>query len=147
MRWRLIDRIDEFERWTSICGRKTVSLEEYSLLEPLGRKGHFPESLVLESCVHLVRWLAAASSDFEQSCALLEVEPFVFEHETSPGNTLTVSATVLDRRNDRLEVECSVAIGSLRYAHGRIALSLLPLKEMDLVDNARTLWRELYGKA
>ena len=147
MRWRLIDSIEDVDAWTSIRGRKTVSLEEYSLLEPLGRKGHFPESLVLECGVHLVRWLAAASSDFEQSCTLLEVGPFVFEHETSPGNTLTVSATVLEKQNDRLEVECRVAIGSQPYAHGRLALSLLPLKEMDLADNARTLWRELYAKA
>ena len=147
MRWRLIDRIEEFEAWDSIRGRKTVSLEEYSLLEPLGRKGHLPESLILECSVHLVRWLTAASSAFEQSCTLLEVNSFVFEYETNPGNALTVSASVQDKQKDRLVAECSVEVGSRRCAHGRIALSLLPLKETDLADNVRTLWRELYAKA
>jgi hypothetical protein len=147
MRWRLVDSIEDVEAWTSIHGRKTVSLEEYSLLEPLGRKGCFPESLVLESCVHLVRWLAVVSSDFRQSCVLLEVGRFSVEHETKPGAVLTVSAKVLDKQEDKLTVECEVVIGGQRYGHGTIMLFLVPLGEIAVAEDMRTLWQELYAKA
>ena len=147
MRWRFIDRLEAFEAWTSIRGRKTVSLEEYCLLEPLGRKGCCPESLILESCVQLVRWLAAASSDFQQSCLLLEARRFAFEHETNPGDRLAVAATVLDRRTDTLGVECEARIGGQRCGHGELVLSLVPLLDLAVEEDTRALWRELYAKA
>lgn len=147
MKWRLIDSIDNFEEWTSVCGRKTVSLEEYSLLEVLGRKGSFPESLVLESCVHLVRWLVGVSSDFTLSCTLLEVERFTFEHETNPGAVLTVEAKVLNKQEDMLRVKCEVTIGNKMCGHGEITLAFIPLQETGVAEDVRTLWRELYAKA
>jgi len=147
MKWRLLDSIAEIETWTAIRGRKIVSLEEYSLLEPLGRKGCFPESLVLESCVQPVRWLVLVSSDFQQSCTLLEVGRFAFEHETKPGDKLTVSAKVVDKQQDTLGVECRVVVGGQRYGHGEIRLALVPLRELTSAEDARTLWQELYAKA
>ena len=78
MRWRFMDRINRFEAWATIEGRKAVSLEEYSLLEPFGRKGSLPENLVVESCVHLARWLVIVSSGFEQTCILSAIDQFRF---------------------------------------------------------------------
>ncbi len=147
MRWRFIDRIEAYEPWMRIGGRKAISLEEYHLLDVLGRKGVFPESLVLESCVHLVRWLVGASSDFSLSSTLLEVERFAFEHETHPGAVLTVTATVLDKQDDTLKVSCNVMSGNRRCGHGVITCALIPLADIASVEDSRTLWRELYGKA
>jgi len=41
MKWRLIDKLERYEPWRSVSGRKAVSFEEYSLLKPFGRKGDF----------------------------------------------------------------------------------------------------------
>ena len=147
MKWRFVDRIDQFEPWRSVSGRKSISLEEYSLLGPLGRKGCLPESLVVEVCVQLGRWLVAVSSCFEQSCILLGVDGFGFSHETMPGHVLSISAEVLTRSDCELEIGCVVFAGAERFAEGRLALSLVPLRELCVAEDVKTLWGELYVEA
>lgn len=146
MRWRFVDRITRFETWAAIEGRKTISLEEYSLLEPLGRKGSLPESLVVESCVHLARWLAIVSSAFEQTCILLEIGQFIFEPMNSVGTALTVSLKFTDRHSHDVHCACSVTSEGRMVAHGALIVSLLPLQELVVGEDMRGLWQELYGK-
>ena len=62
MKWRVVDRIAPCEPWTAIEGHKCVSLEEYFLMERLGRRGALPESLLLAGFVELGRWLVCVSS-------------------------------------------------------------------------------------
>lgn len=164
MRWQFVDRITRFERWAAIEGRKAVSLEEYSLLEPLGRKGMLPETLVLESCVHLARWLVVASSDFQDSCLLTGADDFAFEREAGAGSSLVMSLTCDPGRLPQLrtqedggrtrepdpgefEVRCVVTDGRDRLAHGDLRLCRIPLGEIAVPDEEAAMWRELYGKA
>lgn len=146
MRWRFMDRVIGFEPWTAIEGRKTISLEEYSLLEPFGRKGSFPESLVIESCVHLARWLVVVSSAFEQTCILSAIDRFGFDRETVAGSALILSLKVTDRQGRNVHLACSVAGGGHGVGHGNLVVSLLPLNEAVVGEDMRTLWQELYGK-
>lgn len=146
MRWRFMDRITRFELWAAIEGRKTVSLEEYSLLEPLGRKGVFPESLVVETCVHLARWMVTVSSAFEHTCILSAVDGFRFDGEVRAGSVLIASLRVTDRRGDDMHCDCAVAGGSGRLGGGHLVVSLLPLRETGVAEDARGLWRELYAQ-
>jgi len=146
MRWRFMDRIARFETWAAIEGRKTISLEEYSLLEPLGRKGCFPESLVVECCVDLARWLVVVSSAFEQTGILSAIDRFGFDRETSAGSVLTVSLKVTDRQSRDVHFACTVASGVYRVGHGNLVMSLLPLEEAVVGEDRRALWQELHGK-
>jgi len=143
MRWRFVDRVDEFEPWARISGRKSVSLEEYSLLARLGREGVLPESLVVESCVHLARWLAAKSSDFEQTCLLAGIGSFTFEREIGMGDSLLMTLVVQDRSEERLKVHCEVS----NAAQGELLLSLIPLAETCDPENTATMWHEIHGQA
>lgn len=146
MRWRFTDRITYFADWQAIRGLKTVSLEEYCLLERLGRKGSFPESLVVESCVHLCQWLVAASSGFAQSCTVQTIEQFTFPGSTSAGAVLSVAVEVLDRTPDELQVTCAINTGEPSHGQGRLSLSLVPMSEYFVPDAVETLWREIYVK-
>jgi len=146
MRWRFMDRVIRFEPWTAIEGRKTISLEEYSLLEPFGRKGSFPESLVVESCVLMARWLVVVSSEFEQTCILSAIDRFGFDRETAAGSVLTLSLKVSDRQSRDVRFACSVASGVHLVGHGNMVVSLLPLNETVVGEDRRALWQELYGK-
>jgi len=67
---------------------KCVSLEEYFLLERLGRRGSLPESLVLASFVELARWLVVVSSEFESSALLTDVLGFSFRDPLGMGAVL-----------------------------------------------------------
>lgn len=147
MRWRFTDRIEQFEPWARIKGRKSVSLEEYSLLRPFGRDGVFPEALVVESCVHLARWLVVRSSDFRQSGLLARVTGFSFESQTGMGDALTMVLTVQARRDETLELTGEV-LGSARcVGRGDFALELTPLADLCDPEDLKAVWQELYAPA
>lgn len=145
MRWRLVDKITDFEPWRSIGGRKAVSLEEYYLLQPVGREGVLPESLVLECCAELARWLAAASSGFERMAELGGVERFVFERQAVLGDVLHIDERVAELGDSGLSVECRVAAETGTVASGRLALSLVPVGSAFRPGELEELWREIDG--
>ena len=147
MKWRLIDRIDRFEPWQHAAGAKTVSFEEYSLLKRLGRKGAFPESLVLDACVELARWLVAGSSDFAQVAALEQIEDFAFRTEAGRGDVLEISLTTLNRDETHLALKCAVAFAGREVASGKITVNLSPLSESFDREWLVGLWQELRRSA
>lgn len=147
MRWRFVDRVARFEAWAAIEGRKAISFEEYSLLKPFGRKGFFPETLALESCVELVRWLVAASSGFQQATVLSQVEDFRFEREVGMGEALQMSATITQRDEKELRIECSISSAGQPVGRGALSVAMQPLAEGFDRECVETMWRELYGAA
>ncbi len=144
MRWRLVDRVDRFESWRLLAGRKAVSLEEYSLLEPLGRRGVLPESLVLACCVEMARWLAAASSGFELTGVLESVENMNFARQARPGAALEIGLEAT-RSGDALRAECTVRCGGKELAAGRLGLGLVPLAGSFDREWVEGVWKELRG--
>jgi hypothetical protein len=147
LRWRFVDRVDSFEPWRAISGRKGVSLEEYCLPDPLGRRGALPESLVAECCVELARWLVAASSDFELTARLEALEGLEFEREARTGSALEVGVEVLAVDGEVLRAGCTVADAGGRVAAGKLAMRTLPTAEGFDAELVASMWRELNGQA
>lgn len=147
MRWRFADRIDAFEPWKLIRGRKAISLEEYSLLERFGRPGVLPETLVVETCVHFVRWLAAASSGWRASSRVVSFKNFTFESEAEMGDQLQIEVTGKLHIIDRHLYECRVTAGEKQIAHGSVDIELIPLADLHDPESLKLMWRELYAKA
>lgn len=147
MRWRFADRIDAFEPWKLIRGRKGISLEEYSLLERFDRPGVMPETLVLETCIHFARWLAIVSSGWRASCRVMSVKDFSFDSEAAMGDQLQIEVTGKLHVIDRHLYECRVSAGEKQIAHGHLDLELIPLAELDNPESLKLLWNELYAEA
>ena len=147
MRWRFLDAVTQFEPWHSAAGRKAISLEEYSLLDPLGREGEYPESLVLESAVELVRWLVMKSSSFERTCAVEEVQGFAILYHAGPGDVLEFEAKDARRESDRLTMACEVRRHRAPAARGEITVALFPLAGALDPEIAAAAWKELYAPA
>jgi len=147
MRWRFVDRIEAFQPWTLLRGRKSISLEEYCLLEPLGRKGVFPETLVLESCIHLGRWLVMKSSDFEKTCLLSEVREFAFANECGMGHTLEMTLRVQKKEEGSIEAEFEATEGGRLICRGALILGFMSLGKLIDPETMKATWQELYGKA
>jgi 3-hydroxymyristoyl/3-hydroxydecanoyl-(acyl carrier protein) dehydratase len=146
MRWRFVDRVTAFEPWQHIAGRKAVSLEEYKLLEPLGREGVLPESLVMECCVELGRWLIAASTEFKQTCVLGGIDRFEFQAEAGMGAVLEVETRLEGGAGAvPLRADCRVTAGGREVAGGKITLGLVPLAEGFDPDFTASMWSELRG--
>jgi len=147
LRWRFVDRVDAFDPWHAIAGRKVVSFEEYSLLKPFGRQGAFPESLVLEACVAMGGWLVAASSGFSLCGTLSEVRRFEWEGPAGMGQVIELAAQVRGRRGDEIDLECRADGPDRHIAHGEISLALLPADGLLAASVLEATWKELYGAA
>jgi len=147
MRWRFVDRIDAFEPWRSIAGRKAASFEETCLCERFDRAGILPETIVVESCVELIRWLVAGSSGFAQTSAVGEVEHFSFPGEARMGEVLSIAAEVVARDGSTLKAACRVSCKGRPVAEGALSMNLMPMAEGFDRAMVEGTWRELYGKA
>ena len=88
MKFRLVDQIIEFSRGTSIETRKVVSFEESSLLTTWGRRGSFPETLLLQFAVESSSLLIAFTTEFKEICVLKEILSCRFLGRTKPGDQL-----------------------------------------------------------
>lgn len=147
MRWCFTDRIHKIENWKSISGRKLSSLEEYCLCEPLGREGVLPETLVVESCVELLRWLVAVSSDFKKTCMTTSIEEFNLSGACGMGEALEIIIDLVEHNEDMITARCSVSGRKCGIASGKIQVELCPLAEcFDPAILAEQL-KELYGPA
>jgi hypothetical protein len=147
MKWRFVDRIEQFEPWRTIRCVKTVSFEEYSLLERWGRGGEFPASLMLEAAVEAGRWLAMASSDFALAASLAEVRELHCLRPAARGEVLRTTVTVKERGDACLEVEIVQEAGGTTLLSGRLELRLSPLGEAFDATSLRGLWNEIASSA
>lgn len=145
MRWCLTDRIHRIENWKSISGRKLSSLEEYCLCEPLGRKGVVPETLAVESCVELLRWLVTVSSGFKETCILGSIEDFKFSDVIGMGEALEIIIEVAGRDEKTLTAKCRVTGRKSEIASGMINVALCPLAECSEPEILAEQLKELYA--
>jgi 3-hydroxymyristoyl/3-hydroxydecanoyl-(acyl carrier protein) dehydratase len=147
MRWRFVDKITAMDPWRRITGIKAIGLEEYCLLEPLGREYVLPESLVIECCVELARWLVTASSSFSLIALLSEIDGFAFARPAEGGEVLEIHANLLGRSVAGVSVECSVMARGRAVAAGRLTLDSLPLLDGPEREELAGRWRELHASA
>jgi hypothetical protein len=143
MKWRFVDRIEQFEPWRAIRCVKTVSFEEYSLLERWGRGGEFPVSLMLEAAVEAGRWLAMVSSDFALAASLAEVQELRCTCPAACGDVLRTTATVTERSELSLSVEVVQEAAGAKLLTGRLTLKLSPLGEAFDGKALQGLWPEI----
>ena len=143
MKWRFVDLIEQFEPWRAIRCVKTVSFEEYSLLERWGRGGEFPESLMLEAAVEAGRWLAIASSDFALAASLAEAQELRCVRPAARGEVLRTTMTVTERSDVEFGVKFSQETGGTVLMTGQLLMRLSPLKEAFDATSLRGLWQEI----
>ncbi len=121
MKFRMVDRILDCDE-RSIRTRKTVSFEEFSLLKPWGRKGAFPESLLLQVAVESAALLLARRSSHTRTGVLSSVEELRFERETRPGAVLQCDVEVMEPG----------FVFHIEDQHGPLAAGRLGLQELPL---------------
>lgn len=154
MRWRFVDRMHAYKEWERLEGVKAISLEEYCLLERQGREGAFPESLILESCIQLGRWLIIRSSDFAQSCNVEEIEYCNFESGVGMGDWLELviefeksdyAVDSADSKSNIRMMDCNAHAGGRLVAQGKIIVKLIELASIANPEDLKAMWQERYG--
>jgi hypothetical protein len=147
MRWFFVDRIESYCAWESITARKAVSFEEFHLLESHGRRGEFPESLLVEACVEAFRWLVVRSSEYRLSAVLQAIEEFSLAAPASCGDVLRVSLAIGERNPGALSAGCSILCSRGTLASGRLSVETTDLDAQSDRSLLAGAWRELYGAA
>ena len=99
MKFRMVDRIIEYEPAKRISGVKTVSFEEYQLKSAFGNN-NLPESLILESFFQLGNWLIILTSDFKKMGLIVRTNEVIFDGVVGPGENIFMEITVRSYRED-----------------------------------------------
>jgi 3-hydroxyacyl-[acyl-carrier-protein] dehydratase len=146
MKFRMVDRILEWQPRRSIAGVKAVSFEEYSLKLPFGGQAALPESLLMECLFQLGNWLIVLSSDFTQMGLLVRVEEVQFHEPLGPGQSLRMDVDVVSYRSDGITFNGTATTAEGRpIASGRGCLAT----PVDLADfqnpcDLKVLFSEIY---
>jgi 3-hydroxyacyl-[acyl-carrier-protein] dehydratase len=106
MRFTLVDQIIELTPGEKITAVKNLSLAEEYLADHFPGFPVMPGVLMLEAMTQASAWLIRASEDFAHSTVVLqEARNVKFANFLQPGQTLTITAEILDQddRQTRLK--------------------------------------------
>jgi len=145
MKFRMVDRILQWESRCLIRGVKAVSFEEYELRRPLGDEPCLPESLIVESLFQLGNWLVMLSSKFERMGVIVRFEEVQFFDRLIPGRQLAMEARVRSWRDDGIVFDGQASADGKTIVTGRGCLATpVPLVDYYDAEDLRVLFSEIH---
>jgi 3-hydroxyacyl-[acyl-carrier-protein] dehydratase len=145
MKFRMVDRILDWQSHQNITGIKTVSFEEYNLKSAFGGDFCLPESLMMEGLFQLGNWLVMLSSDFEQIGLLVRVEEVTFRERLRPGQQLRMEVNVISYRTDGISFNGKAFVGEQEIAEGKGCLATpVALADFHNPADLKVLFSEIY---
>jgi 3-hydroxyacyl-[acyl-carrier-protein] dehydratase len=146
MKFRLVDKIINFEPRKSIQGIKSVSFEEYQLKSAWGGPQGLPESLLMEGLFQLGNWLILLSSDFRQMGLLVRIGEVQFITPPGPGQSMLMEILVRSYREDGVLFDGRAMVDGVPIVHGKGCLATLaPATDYLDPDNMKVLFSDLYS--
>ncbi len=98
MKFRLVDRIENWKRGQSLTVRHAVSQEEYSLKSMLGENAAAPVSLAIALAAEGVGYLLALDSNFERWADITAFENLQLPEENGPGSVWDIQVSRVQNR-------------------------------------------------
>jgi 3-hydroxyacyl-[acyl-carrier-protein] dehydratase len=148
MKFRMVDRIIEFEPRKSIRGIKTLSFEEYQLKSAFDSNFCLPESLMMESLFQLGNWLIMLTSDFSQMGMLVRTNEVQFTQPLHPGQNMLMEVQVLSYRDDGILFDGQASVNQKVISTGKGCLATpVPLAEYYNPEDLKILFSEIYRPA
>jgi 3-hydroxyacyl-[acyl-carrier-protein] dehydratase len=151
MRFTLLDRIVELQPGVKISATKNLTLAEEYLADHFPGFPVMPGVLMLEALTQAAAWLVRASEDFAHSMVVLkEVRNIKYSNFVEPGQTLVVSAEVVDQDERFTRLKGHGAVDGAVTVSGRLVLERYNLADSAAgraVNDAVVVHqlRELYG--
>ena len=157
MRFSLIDRITELEVGSRIVAIKNLSLAEEYLADHFPGFPVMPGVLMLEAMTQASAWLIRASEDFQNSMVLLrEAKNIKYMNFVEPGQTLTVSAELIEQGPRETKLKTSGTVNGSPVVSARLVLERYNLADDDhsqlaaddlVKQNLRELFALLHKRA
>ena len=142
MRFWLLDAIRSYEPGVRLTATKNVALTEEYLADHFPEFPVLPGVFMLEASTQAAAWLLRLTEDFAHSIiSLKEAKNIKYADFVPPGNTLTVTVSVikLDERLATFKVEGQV--GDRSTLSGRLVLERYNLHQRD--PNQREIDQQL----
>ena len=145
MKFRMIDRILDWQPAQSIRGVKTVSLEEYFIKSAIDDRPCLPESLLLAAVQELANWFIILASDFTRVGILADAREIRFLQPLRPGESLRINLTArtLDERSFSFDARGRVGPRTVIEADS-CRNETLPLPDLLDPDFMRVLFSEIH---
>ena len=145
MKFRMVDRIIDFQPKRSIRGIKVVSFEEYQLKSAFADDPHLPETLIMEGLFQLGNWLIMLSSDFSQMGLLVRTNQVQFLEVLRPGQSLLMEVEVRSYRSDGIAFDGRAFADQKAIATSKGCLAA-PVELTDYydADDLRVLFSQIY---
>ena len=145
MKFRMVDRIIDYEPGKSIRGVKTVSFEEYQLKSVLDNSPCLPESLIMESFFQLGNWLIMLTSDFLKMGLLVRTNEVRFEGQVGPGENMLMEICVRSYRDDGMLFDGEATTNGKVIAKGTGCLATVTkVDEYYNPEDLKVLFSEIY---
>jgi 3-hydroxyacyl-[acyl-carrier-protein] dehydratase len=123
MRFTLIDRIVDLSPGEKITAVKNLSLAEEYLADHFPGFPVMPGVLMLEAMTQAGAWLIRASEDFAHSTVVLqEARNVKFANFLQPGQTLTITAEILDQDERQTRLKTSGHVDGSLNVSARLVL-------------------------
>ncbi len=151
MRFTLIDRVVALEPGKNITAVKNLSMAEEYLADHFPGFPVLPGVLMLEAMTQAAAWLVRVSEDFQHSVVVLkEARNVKYNKFVEPGQTLTVTAELLDRSEQEVKVKAQGEVDGEQAVSARLTLATYNLADADpgraLTDDVVKLkLRELFA--
>ncbi len=131
MRFTLLDQIVHLEPGARITATKSLSLAEEYLGDHFPLFPVMPGVLMLEAMTQAGAWLVRAGEDFAHSMVTLkEARNVKFSSFVAPGQTLTVTAEIIDQDERQTRLKAQGVVGGETQLSGRLILERYNLADV-----------------
>jgi 3-hydroxyacyl-[acyl-carrier-protein] dehydratase len=128
----LVDHLLSLEPGKRIVMAKNVSMAEEYLADHFPGFPVLPGVMMLEAAIQTAAWLVRTGSDFTHSLIVLkEVRGVRYGTFVSPGQTLTITADVVEIGATRSDFKVKGAVGGATAIQARLELAHLNLADTD----------------
>jgi 3-hydroxymyristoyl/3-hydroxydecanoyl-(acyl carrier protein) dehydratase len=144
MKFRMVDKILEWQSCRGIRGVKVVSFEEYELKKAFGGDACLPESLLMESLFQLGNWLVMLSSGFQRMGIVKGFESVRFSGMLRPGHRLTINVQAKQYDDKCVMLNAQGSSGAKTIVEvDACVFELASLDEYYCPDDLRVLYSEI----
>jgi 3-hydroxyacyl-[acyl-carrier-protein] dehydratase len=138
MRFTLVDRIVALEPGKKITAIKNLSMAEEYLADHFPGFPVLPGVLMLEAMTQAAAWLVRISDDFKHSVVVLkEARNVKYNKFVEPGQTLTVTAELLDQNEHEVKLKAQGEVEGEQAVSARLTLATYNLADTN-ADRALT---------
>lgn len=129
MRYILIDRILNVEKWKSITAVKNVTLSDDLFMDHFPANPIFPGALILEALSQTGGALVEISTNFRYKAIIFMVERAKYRDYVRPGDQIILKAEVVNTHKTHVRVKAKAVVKNTTKVSAELVFTLVKMEE------------------